>query len=72
MISEELRKLRIPLSCPLCERIMRGKSSQTYFKHGVCVNCTIQFVEGREDRWKTGWRPTPEQLAEYLKEPEES
>ena len=68
-MDQELRNsLKVPFSCPLCKLIMRGKSTQTYFKYGVCVNCTIQFVEGREDRWKTGWRPSPEQLAEYLKE----
>lgn len=62
---------KVPAWCPLCQRIMKGKSTQTYIKHGVCVDCTIQFVEGREDRWKSGWRPSPEQLQSYL-EPEQS
>lgn len=44
---------------------MKGKSTGTYLKHGVCVSCSIQFVEGREERWKGGWRPSPEQLKAY-------
>jgi hypothetical protein len=67
-IDETLRnKYKIPLSCPLCELIMRGKSSETFFRWGVCVMCTIEFVEDREDRWKSGWRPDPEEMAGYLK-----
>ena len=26
-------------------------------KFDCCFNCYIQYVEGREERWKTGWRP---------------
>lgn len=62
-MDQEIRnKYKVPFSCPLCKRIMRGKSTQTYFKHGVCIDCTINFVEGREARWQTGWRPSEEQV----------
>ena len=26
-------------------------------KFDCCFKCFIQWIEGREDRWKTGWRP---------------
>jgi hypothetical protein len=26
-------------------------------KYDCCNNCYILFIEGREDRWKSGWRP---------------
>lgn len=65
-MDEELRKYKIPFSCPLCGLIMKGKSTQTYLKHGVCIDCTIQFIEGREARWASGWRPPEEQLKAYL------
>lgn len=67
MKDNKLEDLRVPLSCPLCKIIMRGKSTFTYMDHGVCVNCFIQFVEGREKRWKDGWRPSNDQLELYLK-----
>jgi hypothetical protein len=46
---------------------MKGKSTNTYYDWGVCTFCHIDFIEGREDRWKTGWRPTPEQVADIRK-----
>jgi len=58
---------RVPTFCPQCEFLMKGKSTYTYMDHGVCVNCFIQFVEGREERWKSGWRPSPEQLEAFKK-----
>jgi len=62
-MNEELRdKYKIPAWCPLCQRIMKGKSTQTYIQHGVCVNCVINFVEGREVRWTSGWRPSQEEV----------
>jgi len=26
-------------------------------KFDCCYECYIQFVDGREERWKSGWRP---------------
>ena len=26
-------------------------------KFDCCEKCYIQWVEGREERWKKGWRP---------------
>jgi len=26
-------------------------------KYNCCYNCFIQYVHGREKRWKSGWRP---------------
>ena len=26
-------------------------------KYTCCYKCYIQWVEGREERWATGWRP---------------
>jgi len=26
-------------------------------KYNCCYNCFIQYVHGREERWKSGWRP---------------
>ena len=29
-------------------------------KFECCFKCYIDYVEGREDRWKSGWRPNKE------------
>jgi hypothetical protein len=49
---------------------MKGKSTNSFYDWGVCVMCFINFVEHREDRWKSGWRPTQEQIQEAEKESE--
>jgi len=57
--------LRVPAFCPVCGFLMMGKSTITFYKYGCCVDCTIYFIEGREERWKSGWRPTAEHLTAY-------
>lgn len=50
--------LRVPIFCPVCSNLMKGRSTSTYYDYGACVNCFIYFIEGREERWKSGWRPS--------------
>lgn len=56
---------RVPTFCPLCQGMMKGKSTSSYYDFGVCVTCAIFFVEGREQRWKDGWRPSEEEVSAY-------
>jgi hypothetical protein len=41
---------------------MRGKSTNSWYDWGVCVICYVYFIEGREQRWRAGWRPSEEEL----------
>lgn len=42
---------------------MKGtKSTACYYDWGSCFLCFIEFIEDREQRWKDGWRPTPEEI----------
>lgn len=59
------QNLRVPAWCPVCEGLMKGQSTQTFYKYQCCVNCFIEFVEGREERWKSGWRPTVDQVESF-------
>jgi len=60
------QKLVVPLCCPICERIMKGsKSNITYYNYNCCVDCFIEFVEGREEKWKSGWRPDKERIQQF-------
>ena len=69
MAEEELdfRSLRVPCWCPQCGLPMKGgMSTRSYYDFGVCSLCFIEFIETREQRWRDGWRPAPEELKAYL------
>ena len=45
-------------SCPVCSVYSFKSNDDVYMsKFDCCEKCYIQWVEGREERWKTGWRP---------------
>jgi len=45
-------------SCPVCNTYSFSKRDDVYMaKFQCCEGCYIQWVEDREERWKTGWRP---------------
>ena len=44
--------------CPVCGAYSFSSQDDLYMtKFGCCFNCYIQYIEGREERWKTGWSP---------------
>ena len=48
--------------CPVCEKYSFHPKDDLYMnKFGACLPCYIQYVEGREERWATGWRPQEEE-----------
>ena len=45
-------------TCPVCEKYSLSRDDDLYmFKFCCCFNCYIDHIEGRESRWKSGWRP---------------
>tara|TARA_R100000664_G_C2661822_1_gene77690 strand:- start:163 stop:534 length:372 start_codon:yes stop_codon:yes gene_type:complete len=59
LISKELLNKKTNRSCPTCNSYSFKSRDDLYMtKFGCCFNCYIQFVEGREERWATGWRPS--------------
>jgi phage FluMu gp28-like protein len=45
-------------SCPVCKTYSFKSKDDVYMsKFECCERCYIQWVENREERWKTGWRP---------------
>jgi hypothetical protein len=48
-------------TCPVCKIYSFHPRDDLYMnKFGACLTCYIQYIEGREDRWCTGWRPQKE------------
>ena len=57
-VSRKLLKRESKRSCPVCNTYSFKSNDDVYMsKFDCCEKCYIQWVEGREERWKTGWRP---------------
>ena len=58
LISKELLNREMKRSCPVCNSYSFKSNDDVYMtKFECCSSCYVQWVEGREQRWKTGWRP---------------
>lgn len=45
-------------TCPVCGSYSFSSSDDLYMtKFQCCFKCYVQYIEGREERWKSGWRP---------------
>ena len=61
LISKKLLNRRSERECPVCEVYSFAPKDDLYMnKYECCWECYIQYVDGREERWKTGWRPNNE------------
>lgn len=48
-------------TCPVCGAYSFDGRDDLYMnKFSCCWSCYIDYVEGREDRWLSGWRPNKE------------
>ena len=57
-IPKKLLKEESNRSCSTCNTYSFKSKDDVYMtKFGCCFKCYVQYVEGREDRWKNGWRP---------------
>jgi hypothetical protein len=44
--------------CPVCSVYSFSSKDDLYMnRYQCCFGCYIQYVEGREARWSSGWRP---------------
>ena len=49
-------------ACPVCSEYSFNISDDIYMKKfDCCHKCYAQWVENREERWETGWRPSKNQ-----------
>ena len=57
-IKTKKSKYKIERTCPVCGSYSFSGRDDVYMtKFDCCFNCYIQYVEDREERWKSGWRP---------------
>lgn len=58
LINKKLFSKESNRSCPVCNTYSFSYRDDLYMtKFQCCEKCYIKWVEDREDRWKTGWRP---------------
>ena len=58
LISKKLLTRESKRSCPVCNTYSFKSNDDVYMsKFDCCEKCYIQWIEGREERWKQGWRP---------------
>ena len=58
LISKKLLTKRSNRTCPVCDTYSFDTKDDIYMsKYDCCYECYIQYVEDREERWQTGWRP---------------
>ncbi len=61
-ISKKLLNKETNRTCPVCDTYSFNLKDDVYMsKFECCRKCYIQWVEDREERWATGWRPQGEQ-----------
>lgn len=57
-INKKLLNKESSRSCPVCNTYSFKSNDDVYMsKFDCCEKCYIQWVEDREERWLTGWRP---------------
>ena len=58
LISKKLLNKDSNRVCSTCETYSFNSKDDIYMnKFNCCFQCYIQWVENREERWATGWRP---------------
>ena len=58
LISKNFQKVKSTRECEHCGSYSFSSRDDVYFtKFDCCFDCYIQHVEGREQRWLSGWRP---------------
>tara|TARA_R100001509_G_C4710427_1_gene163134 strand:- start:38 stop:436 length:399 start_codon:yes stop_codon:yes gene_type:complete len=58
LINKKLLNREQKRNCPVCESYSLEMRDDVYMtKFDCCFKCYIQYVEHREERWETGWRP---------------
>jgi hypothetical protein len=54
-------------SCPLCKTYSFSSRDDLYMnRFSTCHRCYEDFICGLEDKWRDGWRPTDQQIADSL------
>jgi len=58
LVSKKLLNRDKVKNCPVCASLLKNLKDDAYMiKYECCYTCYVQYVEDREERWLSGWRP---------------
>ena len=58
LIPKKLLNRESNRTCGVCSVYSFDVRDDVYMnKHDCCFKCYVQYIEGREERWESGWRP---------------
>ena len=58
LVSKKILSRKSDRECPVCHNYSFDRRDDLYMnKFQCCFGCFILHVEGREERWRAGWRP---------------
>ncbi len=58
ILKDKKTKSATDRTCPVCSSYSFSEVDDVYMvKFDCCFDCYIQYIEGRQERWKSGWRP---------------
>jgi hypothetical protein len=64
LISKRILEKESNRECPVCVKYSFAMKDDLYMsKFQCCFDCYIHYVEGREARWRSGWRPDKNTMA---------
>ena len=67
LINKKLLNKDTNRTCSICENYSFHIRDNVYMsKFECCLKCYIQWVEGREQRWEDGWRPSKEDINDLI------
>tara|TARA_R100000008_G_scaffold39800_1_gene22825 strand:- start:155 stop:574 length:420 start_codon:yes stop_codon:yes gene_type:complete len=63
LISKKLLNKESDRNCPVCEIYSFDIKDNMYMtKFSCCYLCYMEFVDQREERWNSGWRPSKDEI----------
>jgi hypothetical protein len=58
LVSKKLLLKKSDRLCPVCTKYSFNRKDDLYMnRFQCCYECYIEYVEGREERWNSGWQP---------------
>jgi len=61
LVSKKLLTRESNRTCPVCTTYSFSVNDDVYMtKYTCCFKCYVKYIEGREERWESGWRPSNE------------
>ena len=62
LVSKKLLNKESNRTCPVCKVYSFNSQDDIYMnRYDCCHKCYVQWVEFREERWASGWRPNKEE-----------